>query len=132
MSVAAVRERLTALTAAGTSVWPDRLRRSILRVADEPPASAASAYGPDRVRFLHSTGQFHKGGPDTGAFLQLVHDGAGDLEIPGESLSFRRLPGAQADGELETLGAHGLPAARVRLDEGDLAAAIDDITGDLR
>jgi len=105
--------------------------RGIL-MADEPPASAASAYGPDRVRFLHSTGRFHKGGPDTGAFLLLVHDGAGAVEIPGESLPFRRLIDARADGDLKTLGAHGLPAARVRLDEGDLAAAIDDITGDLR
>jgi transaldolase / glucose-6-phosphate isomerase len=98
-------------------------------VRDRTGAATTFGYGP---RFLHSTGQFHKGGPDTGAFLQLVHDGAGDLEIPGESLSFRRLIDAQADGDLETLGAHGLPAARVRLDEGDLAAAIDDITEGLR
>src|SRR5256714_8714970 len=67
-------------------------------------------YGP---RFLHSTGQLHKGGPATGAFLQLVDEPAGDLEIPGEPYSFATLIRAQADGDLQTLRGHGLDAARV-------------------
>jgi transaldolase / glucose-6-phosphate isomerase len=79
-------------------------------------------YGP---RFLHSTGQYHKGGPATGRFLQLVHDADADAEIPGEPYGFRTLISAQADGDLQTLRAHGLPAVRVRLPAGDLAGAID-------
>jgi hypothetical protein len=78
-------------------------------------------YGP---RFLHSTGQFHKGGPATGRFLQLVHDSDADLNVPGKPYSFRTLIDAQADGDLQTLRGHGLAAARVRLPAGDLAGAI--------
>jgi len=78
-------------------------------------------YGP---RFLHSTGQYHKGGPEQGRFLQLVHDSAADTAIPGEAFSFRTLISAQADGDLETLRAHGRPAVRVRLAAGALAEGI--------
>ena len=78
-------------------------------------------YGP---RFLHSTGQFHKGGPAGGKFLQLVHDGTDDLAVPGQSYTFRTLIDAQADGDLQTLREHGLTAVRVRLPIGDLAGAI--------
>ena len=83
-------------------------------------------YGP---RFLHSTGQFHKGGPAHGRFLQLVHDGDADLDIPGREFGFRTLISAQADGDLQTLRNHGLTAARVRLGAADLAGGIDAITG---
>jgi glucose-6-phosphate isomerase len=82
-------------------------------------------YGP---RFLHSTGQYHKGGPPTGRFLQLVHDDHTDADIPGEDYGFRTLVSAQADGDLQTLRSHGLPAVRVRLSAGDLAGSIDRIT----
>jgi glucose-6-phosphate isomerase len=78
-------------------------------------------YGP---RFLHSTGQFHKGGPAGGKFLQLVHDGTDDLAVPGQPYTFRTLIDAQADGDLQTLREHGLTAVRVRLPIGDLAGAI--------
>ena len=81
-------------------------------------------YGP---RFLHSTGQFHKGGPATGRFLQLVHDSDADAEVPGQPYSFRTLIDAQADGDLQTLRGHGLPAVRVRLPAGDLAGAITQL-----
>jgi glucose-6-phosphate isomerase len=74
-------------------------------------------YGP---RFLHSTGQFHKGGPKTGRFLQLIDEGAEDLEIPGEEFTFGTLIRAQADGDLQTLRDHGLPAIRVVV--GDIDA----------
>ena len=68
-------------------------------------------YGP---RFLHSTGQFHKGGPPVGRFLQLLHDSVDDLEIPGRDFGFRTLIAAQADGDLQTLRDSGQPAVRVR------------------
>jgi transaldolase / glucose-6-phosphate isomerase len=78
-------------------------------------------YGP---RFLHSTGQFHKGGPATGRFLQLRYRTDFDYPVPGKPYSFRTLIDAQADGDLQTLRDHGLPAARVTLPAGELAGAI--------
>jgi hypothetical protein len=97
------------------------LRRTI---RDATRATTTFGYGP---RFLHSTGQFHKGGPPTGLFLQLVHEGGEDVEVPGEGYSFARLEAAQADGDLLTLRDHGLPAERVRL-EGDPAQALRELT----
>jgi glucose-6-phosphate isomerase len=81
-------------------------------------ATTTFGYGP---RFLHSTGQFHKGGPKTGRFLQLLHDGVEDVEIPGGvggADSFTTLKNAQAIGDLETLRSLELPAERVRLQGG--------------
>src|SRR3954454_5308824 len=74
-------------------------------------------YGP---RFLHSTGQLHKGGPKTGRFLQLIDEPSRDLEVPGEEFTFKTLIRAQADGDLETLRSHGLPAVRITV--GDIDA----------
>jgi glucose-6-phosphate isomerase len=62
-------------------------------------------YGP---RFLHSTGQLHKGGPPSGLFLQITHDDPVDLPIPGRPYSFGALERAQALGDLEALVARGL------------------------
>jgi transaldolase/glucose-6-phosphate isomerase len=76
-------------------------------------------YGP---RYLHSTGQLHKGGPATGVFLQLtVEDG--DEPIPGESYGFRTLRDAQAAGDLDVLARRGRRAARVHL-RGDADAGL--------
>ena len=72
-------------------------------------------YGP---RYLHSTGQLHKGGPNTGHFLQIVDDEGEELPIPGKPFGFRRLIRAQAEGDFESLKARGRRVARVRL--GDL------------
>lgn len=82
-------------------------------------------YGP---RFLHSTGQFHKGGPPVGRFLQLLHDTTPDVEIPRKPYTFTTLEHAQADGDLRTLRAHRLPAARVTLRGPDPAAALRRLT----
>jgi hypothetical protein len=92
-------------------------------------AATTYGYGP---RFLHSTGQLHKGGPATGIFLQLVHEHGDDVDVPGEPYSLARLIDAHADGDLATLRAHDLPVARVRLAADDLAGAIDDLAGRLR
>jgi hypothetical protein len=93
-----------------------------LRAAIRAGTGAATTfgYGP---RFLHSTGQLHKGGPPNGRFLQLVAEPQRDADIPGAGYSFGTLIAAQAAGDLETLRAHGLSAERIRL-EGEPAAAV--------
>jgi hypothetical protein len=71
-------------------------------------------YGP---RYMHSTGQLHKGGPNTGLFLQVIDDPGDELPIPGKPFGFRRLIRAQAAGDLETLKERGRRVARVRLED---------------
>lgn len=66
-------------------------------------------------RFLHSTGQFHKGGPGVGVFLQITADSDTDLEIPGIPFTFGELISAQADGDAQVLEEHGRPVLRLRL-----------------
>jgi transaldolase/glucose-6-phosphate isomerase len=80
--------------------------RNSLRVA------VTTGYGP---RYLHSTGQFHKGGPNTGVFLQITADEISDLQIPGEKASFAVLAAAQALGDLQSLAAHRRRVFAVRL-----------------
>jgi glucose-6-phosphate isomerase len=92
-------------------------------------ATTTFGYGP---RFLHSTGQFHKGGPKTGRFLQLIHDGPADVEIPGKSFTFTTLKNAQAIGDLETLRSLELPAERVRLQGEDPAQALRALTAKIK
>jgi transaldolase/glucose-6-phosphate isomerase len=91
-----------------------------VRIRDHTKSTTTFGYGP---RFLHSTGQYHKGGPPTGLFLQFVHDGDEDAEIPEAGYGFRHLKNAQAIGDLQTLRDHGLPAVQIRL-EGDPADAV--------
>src|SRR3954464_4297258 len=98
-------------------------------VRDAKRSATTFGYGP---RFLHSTGQLHKGGPSTGRFLQLVHDSEPDVEIPEAGYGFTRLKHAQAIGDLETLRAHDLPAERVTLSGGDPAAGIRQLTERIR
>src|SRR5438552_2832883 len=80
-------------------------------------------FGP---RYLHSTGQLHKGGPNTGLFLVLTADDAVDLEIPEMGVTFGRLKRAQAIGDIRALLAKGRRVAHVHLtrpeDVGGLAA----------
>ncbi len=99
-----------------------------IAIRDATKATTTFGYGP---RFLHSTGQFHKGGPATGVFLQLVHDGDEDVEVPRAGYTFGTLKNAQATGDLHTLRDHGLPAERVRL-EGDPAAAVEQLTARIK
>jgi len=93
-------------------------------IRDGTKATTTFGYGP---RYLHSTGQFHKGGPPTGVFLQLIHDGGEDVEIPDKGYGFDVLKNAQADGDLNTLRAHDRPVERIRL-EGDPAQEVDRLT----
>ncbi len=97
--------------------------RTVIR--EKTRAATTFGYGP---RYLHSTGQLHKGGPANGRFLVLVHDGPEDVEIPGRPFSFRVLKSAQAFGDLETLRARGRRAEKLRLHGEDLAGAVRGLT----
>jgi glucose-6-phosphate isomerase len=66
-------------------------------------------------RFLHSTGQFHKGGPAIGVFLQVTAAAATDLPIPGRPFTFGELISAQAAGDAQVLSEHGRPVLRLHL-----------------
>jgi hypothetical protein len=68
-------------------------------------------------RYLHSTGQLHKGGPNTGLYLQVVDDPGDEVPIPDKPFGFRRLLAAQAEGDLTSLRERGRRVARVRLEE---------------
>ncbi len=102
------------------------LREEIMR---RTRATTTFGYGP---RFLHSTGQFHKGGPPVGRFLQLLHETPPDLEIPGRPYSFGTLKQAQALGDLHTLRELGRPAERVCLTGADAAGALRELTAKIK
>ncbi|HEX6952491.1 MAG TPA: hypothetical protein VF124_06835 [Gaiellaceae bacterium] len=84
------------------------------RLRQQSDLVVTHGYGP---RYQHSTGQLHKGGPNTGLFLQVVDDQGDELPIPGKPFGFRRLIRAQAAGDLETLKERGRRVARVRLED---------------
>jgi transaldolase/glucose-6-phosphate isomerase len=98
-------------------------------IREATKATTTFGYGP---RFLHSTGQFHKGGPKTGRFLQLVHDGPEDVDIPGAPYTFTTLKNAQAIGDLNTLRELKLPAERVRLTGEDPVSALRALTAKIK
>jgi transaldolase/glucose-6-phosphate isomerase len=68
-------------------------------------------------RYLHSTGQLHKGGPNTGLFVQVVDDAGDELKIPGRDFGFRRLIHSQAAGDLASLEELGRRIVRIRLED---------------
>jgi transaldolase / glucose-6-phosphate isomerase len=80
--------------------------------ARQTGAAVATGLGP---RYLHSTGQLHKGGPDTGLFIQVVDDLGEELPIPGRPYGFRTLIAAQAAGDFQALRDRGRPIVRVTL-----------------
>jgi hypothetical protein len=84
--------------------------RTQLRAATK--RATTLGYGP---RFLHSTGQLHKGGPPIGWFIQFTADHPVDRPIPGWPYTFGQLIDAQALGDFQTLEAHELPILRVHL-----------------
>jgi glucose-6-phosphate isomerase len=98
------------------------------KVRDAKRVATCLGFGP---RFLHSTGQDYKGGPNTGVFLQITADHAADLAIPGQRYSFGIVIDAQAAGDLAVLESRGRRALRVHLGADvaaglkTLAAAID-------
>jgi glucose-6-phosphate isomerase len=97
----------------------ERLQGMRARVRDATGAATTLGFGP---RFLHSTGQLHKGGPDTGVFLQLTAEPSKDLPIAGWDESFGTLIAAQALGDLASLQRRRRRALRLHL--GDLEAGL--------
>jgi glucose-6-phosphate isomerase len=90
------------------------------KVRDNKRVATCMGFGP---RFLHSTGQDYKGGPNTGVFLQITADHADDLDIPGQKYSFGVVIDAQAAGDLAVLESRGRRALRVHLG-ADVAAGL--------
>jgi len=99
------------------------------KVRDSKRVATCLGFGP---RFLHSTGQDYKGGPNTGVFLQITADHAVDVEIPGQRLSFGIVIDAQAAGDQAVLESRGRRVLRVHLGSGvatglkTLAAAVEE------
>lgn len=66
-------------------------------------------------RFLHSTGQYHKGGPAQGVYIQVTDTPESDLAVPGREFTFGQFIAAQAGGDAAVLGAHSRPVLRLHL-----------------
>jgi transaldolase / glucose-6-phosphate isomerase len=94
----------------------DTLQQMRLAIRDSRDVATCAEFGP---RFLHSTGQAYKGGPDSGVFLQITADDAEDLAVPGQKASFGVIKAAQARGDFDVLTERGRRALRVHL-KGDL------------
>ncbi len=94
-----------------------QLRRAI---RDRTRAATCLGFGP---RFLHSTGQAYKGGPNSGVFLQITCDDAADLPVPGQKYTFGVVKAAQARGDFDVLAERGRRALRVHI-AGDVDAGL--------
>jgi transaldolase/glucose-6-phosphate isomerase len=99
----------------------DTLQQMRLEVRDKRHVATCAEFGP---RFLHSTGQAYKGGPDSGVFLQITSDDAKDLAVPGQKASFGVIKAAQARGDFDVLTERGRRALRVHL-KGDLESGLE-------
>ena len=93
------------------------LRESLARRTGRP---VTFGWGP---RFLHSTGQYHKGGPSTGVYLQLTSDPVEDLQVPGRDFTFGEFIASQSAGDAQVLQDHGRPVLRLHLRDAESAAA---------
>jgi len=96
-------------------------------IAAKSGRASTFGWGP---RFLHSTGQFHKGGQLNGAFIQITGENLSDLAIPGREFTFHTLLMAQALGDGEALASRSLPLLRIHLK--DRTAGIAELLGALR
>ncbi len=96
------------------------LQNMRLAVRDKRHVATCAEFGP---RFLHSTGQAYKGGPESGVFLQITAEDDKDLAVPGQKASFGVIKAAQARGDFDVLTERGRRALRVHL-KGDLASGL--------
>ncbi len=106
----------------------DALRALQQLLRDGTRRATTLGYGP---RYLHSTGQLHKGGTPSGCFLQLVASHPDDLPIPGRDETFGVLIDAQALGDRASLASHGLPCLRIHLSD-DADTGLAELTDLLR
>lgn len=113
--------------------WENRLSRFVEVTSGRPNSYPAHrikkvatvlGFGP---RFLHSTGQAYKGGPNTGVFLQITCDDAVDLLVPGQKYTFGVVKAAQARGDFAVLAERGRRALRVHLGK-NVAAGLAALT----
>ena len=100
-----------------------RLQRWRVTLRDRRHVATCLEFGP---RFLHSTGQAYKGGPDSGVFLQITADDAEDLAIPGHRASFGVVKAAQARGDFDVLAERGRRALRIHLN-GDIDSGLANL-----
>ncbi|HXU99757.1 MAG TPA: bifunctional transaldolase/phosoglucose isomerase, partial [Caulobacteraceae bacterium] len=91
------------------------------RIRDRLKTATVAGFGP---RFLHSTGQAYKGGPNSGVFLEITASPAKDLAIPGRKISFGQVEAAQALGDMAVLGERGRRVLRIDLG-GDIAGGLE-------
>ena len=120
LSAAALAEKLAAgevTSVEVTRAYLDRIAlpgledvRRTLAVRTKRPVTFG--WGP---RFLHSTGQFHKGGPAAGVYIQITGEPSEDLAVPGRDFTFGTLLAAQAAGDAQVLADHGRPVLRLHL-----------------
>ena len=92
-------------------------------VRDRKHVATCLGFGP---RFLHSTGQAYKGGPNTGVFLQITCDDANDLPVPGQKYTFGTVKAAQARGDFQVLADRKRRALRVHLPK-DVEAGLETL-----
>ena len=110
-------------------VTPDESNQAALQhlrvaIRDSRKLATTLGFGP---RFLHSTGQLHKGGPNTGVYIQITADDGTDVSIPGQPFTFSILKRAQAAGDLQSLRSHGRRVIRVHI-AGDLGTGLASLT----
>ena len=103
-----------------TPAHEQALQRARHQVRDRKRVATCLGFGP---RFLHSTGQAYKGGPNSGVFVQVTCDDAKDLAVPGQKYSFGTVKSAQARGDFQVLAERGRRALRVHLG-ADLPAGL--------
>jgi transaldolase / glucose-6-phosphate isomerase len=106
----------------------EALQTMRLAVRDRRRVATCAEFGP---RFLHSTGQAYKGGPDSGVFLQITSDDMADLPVPGQKASFGVVKAAQARGDFDVLTERGRRALRVHL-KGDLERGLKALDSAVR
>jgi transaldolase/glucose-6-phosphate isomerase len=97
--------------------------RDVLRQGGK--TASCVGFGP---RFLHSTGQAYKGGPNTGVFLQITADATEDIQVPGQGYTFGVVEAAQAQGDLEVLAERGRRVLRVHLGN-EVTAGLEQLHG---
>jgi transaldolase/glucose-6-phosphate isomerase len=102
----------------------ERLQAIRHAVRDRKHVATCLGFGP---RFLHSTGQAYKGGPNSGVFLQITCDDAVDLPVPGQKYTFGVVKAAQARGDFQVLADRQRRALRVHLGK-DLKAGLDKLS----